>query len=58
MKDEDFKSVVSEMETHLTGKVMAPATTEEDRNKALSQYHGLRALLGRLHSEAQNADKD
>lgn len=55
ISDTDFLSLVSDMEASLTKKVMSPATSPEEREAALAEYHALAKLINRMRSEAQNA---
>ena len=46
LADQDFQWAIERLEAQLTRKVMASATTEEDRAAALHTYHGLQAAKG------------
>lgn len=56
LADEDFKSVVKETRDDLTRKVMAPTTSDEDRQKALTTYHALNLLLSRMAGVASDKE--
>lgn len=58
LADPDFVEVVDQVRVHLTKTVMAEATTQEDRDKALAEHHALNRLIGTMRSEAQNAKED
>ena len=58
LKDEDFQSVVEAYKVRLTKKVMSAATSQEDREKALTHYHATEAIMKGLLSEAQNIEKE
>lgn len=55
LSDEDFLGVVQSTKDTLTKKVMAKATSDEERPKLLAEYHALDTLLNRMRSEAQDA---
>jgi hypothetical protein len=46
--DEDFQAFLKQWEARLTAKVMARATSDDDRAAALSEYHALQSLRGQL----------
>jgi hypothetical protein len=52
--DEDFQKMLDKIGEQLTGKVMATATSVEDREKALAEYHALQRLRSTLRSIAQD----
>lgn len=54
--DDDFKAVVADIEAGLTRKVMATATSSEDREKALTEYHALLRLMAVLRDRAGNKE--
>lgn len=56
LADEDFQWAIERFEAQLTRKVMAAATTEDDRRTALHTYHGLRAALAALRSVANDKE--
>ena len=58
LKDDDFMAVVDAYKRRLTGKVMAAATSDEDRVTLLAQYHAVDAVLKGLASAAQNFKKE
>ncbi len=47
-RDQDFLEFVEETKRQLTGKVMSTATSPEDREKALTEYHALSRLMSRM----------
>lgn len=55
LADDDFLSMVALMRDRLTKKVMAQATSDEDRQLALAEYHALDSLMAIMRSEASNA---
>jgi hypothetical protein len=56
--DPDFLEFVASERTRLTGRVMSAATSPEDREKALTDYHALARLVARMASAEQEAKKD
>lgn len=58
LKDDDFQSVVIAYKARLTKKVMLAATSQEDRETALTHYHAIDAVMKGLRSEAQNIEKE
>lgn len=56
--DEDFLSVVKQMQDTLTKKVMSPSTSPDEREGALAEYHALTKLINRMRSEAHNAETE
>lgn len=56
--DPDFLEFVAFERTRLTGKVMSAATSTEDREKALTDYHAIARLVARMASAEQEAKKD
>ena len=58
LADQGFRDTVAELQTQLTGKVMAVATTKKDRKKALAESHALTRLVAMMTSTAQNAKDD
>ncbi len=57
LKDQDFQSVVSAYRERLTKKVMSAATSSEDREKALTHYHAVEAVMKGLISAAQQLEE-
>ncbi len=57
LADEDFQFVVAQMGEQMTGKVMSPATSTEDREKTLAEYHALKRLVASMNSWSQNKDE-
>lgn len=57
LADEDFQWATKRLEAQLTRKVMALATTQEDRETALHTYHGLQAALAALRSVASEKEE-
>lgn len=56
--DQDFLAFVASERERLTGKVMSAATSPEDREKALTDYHALARLVARMASVEQEAKKE
>ena len=56
--DPDFLEFVASERTRLTGRVMSAATSPEDREKALTDYHALARLVARMVSAEVEAQKD
>lgn len=56
--DQDFLAFVASERERLTGRVMSAATSPEDREKALTDYHALARLLARMASVEQEVKKD
>lgn len=56
LADQDFQWAIGRLEAQLTRKVMASATTEEDRAAALHTYHGLQAAKASLRSVASEEE--
>lgn len=54
LKDEDFTAIVTRTKERLTAKVMAKATGDFDRTRALAEFHALDSLIAQMRSEAQN----
>jgi hypothetical protein len=58
-RDADLKELLASIEAQLTKKVMARATTEEDRATALAEYHAIQSLKARFASVAHDeAEKE
>jgi len=57
LADEDFGGLISQIKGQLTQRVMAPATLEEDRQKALAEYHALERVLSAMRSHKFDADQ-
>lgn len=57
LADADFGALVSGIEDQLTQRVMAPATSEEDRQKALAEYHALGRVLSAMRAHKFSADQ-
>ncbi|MGB1214841.1 MAG: hypothetical protein ACPG4X_15855 [Pikeienuella sp.] len=57
LKDEDFQSVVEAYKARLTKKVMSAATSQEDREKALTKHHVVDDVLKGLISAAQQLEE-
>ena len=55
--DQDFQSVVSAYRERLTKKVMSAATSEEDREKALTKHHVVDEILKGMLSTAQQLEE-
>lgn len=58
LSDEDFRSVVTDVRAALTKKVMAKATTPEDRQQLLAEYHALDRLLAKMGAEASRKETE
>lgn len=56
--DQDFLAFVASERDRLTGRVMSAATSPEDREKALTDYHALARLVARMASVEQEAKKE
>ena len=56
VSDEDFLGLVADIRVYLTKKVMAQATSPEERQELLAEYHALDRLMNRMRSEAHNAE--
>ncbi len=56
--DQDFLGFVAAERERLTGRVMSTATSAEDRERALIDYHALARLVARMASAEQEAKKD
>jgi hypothetical protein len=56
--DPDFLAFVALDREQLTRKVMSAATSPEDREKALTDYHAIARLVARMGSAVQEAQKD
>lgn len=56
LADDAFQGFVTSQKEAITRKVMSAATSAEDREKALAEYHALTALVARMGSAA--ADKN
>lgn len=56
--DQDFLAFVASERERLTGRVMSAATSPEDREKALTDYHALARLVARMASVEQEAKKE
>lgn len=56
--DPDFLGFVALERERLTGKVMSAATSLEDREKALTDYHALARLVARMASVQHDAKKE
>lgn len=52
--DADFLALISDMEIRATKKVMALATSDEDRTNALAEYHALQRIKAQLQSVAHD----
>jgi hypothetical protein len=60
-RDEDFRGMIFKIEEHLTQKVMAATTSQEDRAQLLAEYHGIqrvKAALGMAAYEAAQQDQE
>lgn len=57
-KDEDFRAVVAFTEAQLTKRVMAASTPQEERMKALAEYHGLQRLIATFGTIAHEATQE
>lgn len=44
----EFQDKVEEMRTGLSNQILSQATSEEDRNEALTKYHLIDWLMGEL----------
>lgn len=53
--DADFQALLKQWEDRLTARVMARATLEEDRNKALAEFHAVQSLKGQLAEFVEEA---
>ncbi len=53
--DEDFQAFLSKWEARLTAKVMARATSEDERAASLAEYHALQSLRGQLQEMVAEA---
>lgn len=58
LNDTDFLGVVQQTRDTLTKKVMAKATSEDERLELLAEYHALDTLMNRMRSEAHNAREE
>lgn len=56
--DADFQAFLAEWGEGLTRKVMSAATSGEDREKALTEYHVLKTLAAKMASVAHDASKE
>lgn len=57
LADTDFAEMVAGIGQRLTQRVMAPATSEEDRQKALAEYHALERVVAEMRSHKFDADQ-
>jgi hypothetical protein len=48
LEDQDFVKVVRSINDRLTAKVMSAATSPDDRETALHEYHGLQRVMKTL----------
>lgn len=58
LADQDFCDTVTRAKAELTQKVMARATSGEDRADAMAEYHALDRLMARLRAVASDMDKE
>lgn len=56
--DPDFQAFVASDKDRLTRKVMSAATSAEDREKALAEFHMLTRLQARLVDAEHESKKD
>ncbi len=56
--DQDFRELLDQIGQQLTAKVMATATSPEDRQNALAEYHALQRIRANLASVAHNAQQE
>ena len=56
--DQDFQAFIAEWGDELTRKVMSAATSLEDREKALTKFHALKSLVGRMASVTHDAEQE
>lgn len=54
LADKDFCETVTRAKTELTQKVMARATSDEDRADAMAEFHALERLEARLRAVASD----
>lgn len=52
LADDVFKETVEARKAHLTAKVMSAATSTEDREKTLAEFHALDRLVNWMRSAA------
>lgn len=57
LADPDFVAMVADIGQRLTQRVMAPATSDEDRQKALAEYHALERIVVAMRSHKFDADQ-
>lgn len=57
-QDEDFQAFVAEWGSELTRKVMSATTSPEDREKALTKFHVLKSLAGKMASVAHDVSQE
>lgn len=53
LADADFAQVIEHVRSDLTKTVMAFATPDEDRSRALAEHHALDRVLTKLRKTAQ-----
>lgn len=54
-EDADFQAFLKQWEDRLTAKVMARNTSEEDRSRALAEFHAVQSLKGQLAERVEEA---